>query len=191
MKNTIYTLGLAASLALTVSTSNSQETAATAETAVEAVSTVAGGIQCTDESGCLIAGIRFGNPFDRSSWWNANEGSQAGSVMSFNFMDPDFYMDFMVPEKRGEIHAAMLNPATWGQFLELETYTAMMDPTVLLKWFDLESYDAMLDPQNYAYFMQPGAYSHLIELDHYLQFTELSAYEGILDSAMASLGLSE
>jgi len=188
MKNSLKTLGLSAVLALAVSTTNAQD-AATQGVVADTSDTIAGGLQCTDEAGCLIAGIRFGNPFDPSSWWNANEGSKAGSTIAFNFTDPDFWMMFMEPEMRGTLHAAVLNPATYGQFLELETYADMMDPSLIAKWFDLETYDAVLKPQNYAYFMQPGAYSHLIELEHYLQFTELSAYEGLLESALDSLNL--
>lgn len=188
MKNILSTLGLSAALVLSVSSSNAQDATIT-DTVVDTASTIVGGIQCSDEAGCLIAGVRFGNPFDPSSWWNANEGSKASSTIAFNFTDPDFWMMLMEPEMRGTIHAAVLNPATYGQFLELETYTNMMDPSLVAKWFDLETYDAVLDPQNYAYFMQPGAYSHLIELEHYLQFTELSSYEGLLDSALASINL--
>jgi len=144
-----------------------------------------------DKEKLMHKGIRFGNPFDSSTWWDAAEGTvDMKGTVAINFSDPDFWMQIVTPEKHGQFHVAVFNPRTWAQFVKVETYVAMMNPKLLAKWVDLDTYDALLDPQTYAYWMQPGAYAGQLRPAVYANLIDGAAYAEIATAAAETLRLS-
>ena len=135
-----------------------------------------------------IGGVRFGNPFDSSTWWDGST-HEMNETITINFADPEFWMSIPNPESHSNMHGAFTNPATWGQMLEVETYTNMMDRDVWAKWLDTSNYDVLRDPQTYAYFMQPGAFQHLLNVEHYTQLATPSAHLDNVDLALGHFGL--
>lgn len=142
----------------------------------------------TASSAFEIGGIRFGNPFDRSTWWDGGVHS-ADETVVINFADPDFWMSIPDPAKHSRLHGAFTNPATWAQMFEPQTYMNMMDVDVWKKWTELDTYDVLRDPQTYAYFMQPGAFQHLVNLDHYRQIIEPAGHIAMMNAALGNFGL--
>lgn len=136
--------------------------------------------------------VRFGNPLDKSTWWDGADhvNHKPGETMAFNFADPAFWMSIPNPKTHSTMHGAITNPANWGQFLQADSYRNMVDPQILSKWLEVKSYDVMLDPQTYAYWMQPGAYQHLLNKDHYTQLLNGSAYSALANTALGNVGLS-
>jgi len=168
-------LGLVAALALaTAAPVAAQET--TAETTTDTTDTT---------EHLTIAGVRVGNPFDASSWWDGSEGHHDVETAELNvdFADPEFWFSFFDAETHSRNHMAMTNPATWGQFMNPATYMKMADVNTWMKWMDVASYEPVLDLQNYAYWVQPGAYMHMAEMDHYGQLLETDAYVEMFASA--------
>lgn len=135
-----------------------------------------------------IEGIRIGNPIDPSTWWDASAGKETGAPVAINFADPEFYMNIINPKKHSSMHGAFTNPATWAQFMKIETYTKMMDVNVWAKWADVKTYKPMLDLQTYAYWMQPGAFAHQLNTEHYAKLADPAAYGTIIDAALSNFG---
>ncbi len=142
----------------------------------------------TAASAFEIGGVRFGNPFDSSTWWDGSEHG-VGETVVINFADPEFWMQIPNPETHSSLHGAFTNPETWGQMLKMETYANMMDKDVWMKWTDLENFKTLRDPQTIAYFLQPGAYQHLVNKEHYAQLLNKEAYVSVADDALSNFGL--
>ncbi|MGV6813253.1 MAG: hypothetical protein ACWA47_13470 [Brevirhabdus sp.] len=161
-------LGLVAALALATAAPVVAQEATTTEPPAEVATT----------EGLTIAGVRVGNPFDASTWWDGSEGHHDVETASLDvdFVDPEFWFSFFDAETHSRNHMALMNPATWGQFMHPATYVKMADVTTWMKWVDLDSYEPILDIQNYAYWMQPGAYEHMVKVDHYAQLADLGNY---------------
>lgn len=139
-----------------------------------------------------LAEVRFGNPIDPSTWWDGADhvNHTPGETMTFNLIDPDFWMSIPKPATHSQMHGAITNPANWAQFFKYESYANMVSSDVLVKWTKAETYDVLLDPQTFAYWMQPGAYQHLINKDHYVQLLNGEAYETLVDTAVNNAGLT-
>ena len=135
-----------------------------------------------------LADVRFGNPFDKSTWWSVEAAEDETIVV--NFTDPEFYINFFNPKKHAAIHGSITNPETWAQMAKLDTYTNMMDYTKWSKWIEGKTYAPLLDVQNYAYWMQPGAFEHDLNLDHYAKLADVNAYGTIVDAALGNFGYS-
>ncbi|MEE9389244.1 MAG: hypothetical protein V3U96_11605 [Paracoccaceae bacterium] len=135
-----------------------------------------------------IGGVRIGNPFDRSTWWDGST-AEAGDTIVINFADPDFWMSFPDPDKHSFVHTAMSDPASWAQMMTPETYINMMNVETWAKWLDTDSYEVLLDPQTYAYWAQPGAYGHLVELEFYTERFNPLAYGEMADAALGNFGV--
>ncbi len=133
-----------------------------------------------------LAGVRFGNPFDKSTWWSAEK--EEGAKVVVNFTDPEFYIDFFAPKKHTAIHAGFTNPEAWAQMFKIETYANMMDYTKWAKWIEPKTYAPLVDVQNYAYWMQPGAFAHDFNLDHYKKLLDVNAYGTVVDAALSNFG---
>ena len=178
MTSKIISLGLAAvaSVAFTVATAQ--------EVTVETPTVKVAEAKTTSEGGWVIAGVKFVNPLDASTWYDAAESEMHTADVKINFADPDFWMQLPSPEAHTQVHTAILNPETWAQFVKPETYVAMADPKVLVKWFKPSTYSVMIDPQTYAYRMQPGAFLHLIDVDSYAQLMNPTAYMTIMSAAV-------
>ena len=136
--------------------------------------------------------VRFGNPIEPSTWWDATEhtGYTPGISMEFNIVDPEFWMNIINPKIHSDMHSAATNPANWAQLMRPKFYMAMVDPEIWAKWLDKSTYDVLRDPQTYAYWMQPGAYQHLVNVDHYKQMLEPCAYSELIDAAINNIGLT-
>lgn len=175
MKNTA--LGLVAALALAAAPAMAQETT-TPEVAAPAA-------PAAETNELAYAGIRWGNPFDPSTWWDGAEGANhMDATVEVDFADPDFWFGFFDAETHSKNHMAFTNPATFGQFMNPNTYMKMANLNTWMKWFDLASYEPLVDVQNYAYWMQPGAYMHVVEVEHYAQMLELDNYVDFFNSSV-------
>ncbi len=170
-------IALAATTALTTGAFAQDATTTTKEIEV-------GGYTVTNP----LAGVRFGNPFDKSTWWSIKEAEDEKMVV--NFTDPDFYINFFNPKTHAGIHAGVTNPESWAQMMKVETYANMMDYTKWSKWIEAKTYAPLLDAQNYAYWMQPGAFAHDFDLNHYAKLLDVNAYGTIVDAAFSNFGYS-
>ncbi len=130
---------------------------------------------------CTLAGVRFGNPIDPSTWWDGTEGADHSehATMDINPFDPDFWMTLPDPEGHSLVHMAITNPETWAQFVSPSAWMEKMDPALIIKWFDPNTYAVLMDPQTPAYWMQPGAYMHGFKSDNYAQLVDVSSYTGL------------
>jgi hypothetical protein len=136
-----------------------------------------------------IAGVRVGNPFDSSTWWDGHETAGEDEMVRINFADPRFWVGFIDPDRHSAMHATFTNPATMAQFFELETYSAMMDFGTWMSWMDVDNYRPLIQAQTYAYWMQPGAFAHLLDTGNYAQMVSLDAYEAVLNTALDTFGV--
>ena len=158
-----------------------------------ALAAIAFGTAASAETSDLtIGGVRIGNPFDSSTWWDGSEGKHDMHTASvdINFADPAFWMGFMKPEEHSMRHMAFTNPGTWAQFMSPKTYAKMADVNVWMKWADMASYDVVLDPQTYAYWAQPGAYLHAMKAENYGQMLESENYATLADGALKLFGMT-
>ncbi len=135
-----------------------------------------------------IAGVRIGNPFDSSTWWEGPSHIENETV-AINFADPEFWINFADPAKHSFSHTALSDPGTWAQMMTPETYIEMMNVSTWAKWFDVDSYEVLLDPQTYAYWAQPGAYGHLFIVEFYTERFNPFAYGEMADAALGNFGL--
>jgi hypothetical protein len=133
-------------------------------------------------------GVRYGNPFDSSTWW---EGSTSMEPVKVNFIDPDFWMGFIRPDTHSRLHMTFTDPETYAAFFKAETYTVVMDLSVWAKWIDPNTYAALIDPQTYAYWMQPGAFMHVASAQNYAQLLDADKYATVFTAASDAFGVTE
>jgi hypothetical protein len=151
-----------------------------------------GATATAETSEMRIAGVRIGNPFDSSTWWDAAEGKHDmhHASVEINFADPAFWLGFVTPEEHSVRHMAFTNPATWAQFMDPRTYANMADVDTLAKWMDPASYAVLTEPQTYAYWAQPGAYMHVMRAENYGQMLEADNYGKLADGALKVFGMT-
>jgi len=142
-----------------------------------------------EENVLTVWGVRVGNPIDPSTWWDAHPAGGHDDMVRINPADPRFWMAFVDPERHSAMHATMLNPATMGQFFQLETYTNMLDFGTWMSWMDASNYAPLVKAQTWAYWMQPGAYAHLIDPDMYTMMFDVDKYAEVLDVAADTMGI--
>ncbi len=134
-----------------------------------------------------IAGVRVGNPIDPSTWWDAHE-NDTGAPIAINPLDPELYMNMINPKAHSKMHGGITNPATWAQFLKVDTYANMMDLAVWGKWIEAKTYAPLADAETYTYWMQPGAFTHQFNLDHYKNMIKPENYGEFINATVSNFG---
>ncbi len=136
-----------------------------------------------------ISGVRVGNPIAPSTWWDANK-AETGAPIAINPVDPELYMNMVNPEAHSKMHGGITNPATWAQFMKIDTYANMMDLAVWGKWIEAKTYAPLADAETYTYWMQPGAFAHQLNLEHYKNMIKPENYGAIVDATLSNFGYS-
>jgi hypothetical protein len=142
----------------------------------------------TATSALEISGVRIGNPFDSTTWWEGST-TAANTPVVINFADPDFWMSLPDPARHSQVHTMLSDPATWAQMMTPQAYINMVDPDVWMKWVTLDTYDILRDPATHTYWMQPGAYGHLIDIDFYTQRFNPLSYGELINAALGNVGM--
>lgn len=117
-------------------------------------------------------------PFDASTMMPMGDPN-----LPFNLARPEGWAMFIDPRAHASAHAALMNPATYAQFMQPQWWMQFANPNNMMAWMNPASYATFMNPATYMGWMTPAPYLHFMNPAMYMQMMNPGAYAAYMNPA--------